>query len=60
MERKKIGRLLNSANVLAFAAVKHRKIEFKSARIRGIYAASFISVSHYPSEFRDVPVCINL
>jgi hypothetical protein len=58
LERNKIGRLLNSADVLALAAVKHRKIEVKSALILGIYAVSFIGVSHYRSEFRDVPVNI--
>jgi hypothetical protein len=59
LERNKIGRLLNSADVLALAAVKHRKIEVTAALIRGIYAVSFIGVSHYRSEFRDVPVSIN-
>jgi hypothetical protein len=55
LERNKIGRLLNSADVLALVAVKHRKIEVKAARIRGIYAVIFISISLYRSEFRDVP-----
>lgn len=59
MEINKIGRLLNCANVLALVAVKHRKTEVKAAHIRGIYAVSFISVSHYRSEFRDVPVSSN-